>query len=119
MTKENLNTITKLTEELLAVPHCCQELKDAASTWLSSVGKKEENDAAKAYVAELEEDVMPVDDTIEFFKSEAAVNHFGAHTAAQLLNSLIEHKKNGGKYCNCAACAAGAAVLEYKDILLR
>ena len=105
-------------ETLLALPHCCQELKDACQVWLDNLGTAGEKDASKALVAELEEDVMSVDDVIGFFSSEDAINHFGAELANQICNHAKEIKAQGAVYCDCDAGAAGAAILACKDELL-
>lgn len=118
MTELQKNELIALTNELIAVPHCCGELKDAGKAWIAALGTEGEKAASEAFVKELEEDVMSVDDTIAFFITPKAVAFFGPQGAAEKLEGLKQHKANGGKYCNCAACAAGAAILEMKDILL-
>lgn len=118
MTKEVFEDIKTKAEELLAVPHCAPELKDAVNAWLNAVGTDSEKEAAKALIQELEEDVMPIDATISFFQSEFAVEKFGAETAKMLLGGAVEAKNAGAKYCNCAACKAGEALLNLKDAIL-
>ena len=53
-------TIRELTRDLLAAPSACKEIKDAAQNYLDAVGTEKEADAAKAYVAEMEADIMPI-----------------------------------------------------------
>ena len=105
--------MTELIEALIAAPSCYSGLKDVAQAYLDA-SEAEKPAAAAALVAELEADVMPVDAVIGFFSSDAGIGHFGAETAAALLKGAQEHKANGGKYCNCPACSAGAAILERK-----
>ena len=38
--------LIKLTEELIAVPYCCPELKEAARNWLAAVGTEDQAAAA-------------------------------------------------------------------------
>ena len=107
--------ITKLveaTKAMIAVPYCCPELKKAAGDWLSAIGTPGEEAAAKAYVAELHEDVCTIDDAVEFFKSPHAAEHFGAEQAAAKLKEVLTKKANGEKYCGCEACSLGAFVME-------
>ena len=114
----DLESIKQKVEELIAVPHCYGELKECGKNWLDSIGTAEEKDAAKKLVAELEEDVLSIDDLINFAKSKDAVEKFGAEIAGKILSDAEVAKENGEKYCTCAACKAGAAVLELKDLLL-
>ena len=51
-------TIQELTADLLAAPSACKEIKEAAQNYLDAVGKEGEAEAAKAYVAELEADII-------------------------------------------------------------
>ena len=111
--------LVKLTQELLAVPHCCPELKEAARNWLDSLDTSAESEAAKAYVSELEEDVLKVDDVIKFFSSPAAAEHFGGEKAAAMAAHMHEIKAKGAVYCDCEACAKGAALLAVKDSIFR
>lgn len=105
-------------KELLEAPTCCKELKEAARNWLDAVGTENEAEAAKAFVAELEEDVAPIDGLIGFAGSDFAKQMMGAEKAEKLLAHALEAKANGAKYCDCPACAVGAAILEAKDELL-
>jgi len=118
MTAEILEDLKLKIRELIAVPHCAQELKDAANAWLNAIGTSEEKELGKAFIEELEEDVMPIDATVAFFQTEAAIKAFGSETAKKLLDDLLEAKKAGAKYCNCAACKAGEAILNLKEHFL-
>ena len=57
-------TIRELTADLLAAPSACKEVKEAAQNYLDAAGKEGEAAAAKAYVAELEADIMSIDGLI-------------------------------------------------------
>lgn len=112
-------TIRELTEDLLAAPSACKEIKDAATTYLDSIGTEKESDAAKAYVAELEADIMPIDGLISFAASEMGAKIFGADGAKNVLAHAQERKAAGAKYCDCPACAACEALLDQKDSILK
>ena len=114
----NRSDIVELTKELLAVPHCCPELKEAGRAWLEALDTPLESEAAKAFVSELEEDVMKVDDVIAFFASPAAAEHFGGEKAAAMAAHMHELKANGAVYCDCAACSKGAEILAAKELLV-
>lgn len=104
--------------ELMNASTCCKEAKDAAKNWLDAVGTDRESEAAKNLIAELEEDIMPIDGLIAFAGSEAGAKLFGEETAKNVLAHAEEVKASGAKYCDCAACAACEAILEKKDEIL-
>lgn len=112
-------TIQELTEELLAAPSACKEIKEAAQNYLDAVGKDNEAEAAKAYVAELEADIMPIDGLISFAESDMGAKVFGADGAKNILMHAKERKAAGEKYCDCPACAACEVLLAKKDEILK
>lgn len=118
MTQETLNYVKEHTEALIAAPSCSAEAKAAAKKWLAAVGTAEEAEVTKAYIAELEADIMPVDGLIAFAGSEAGVSVFGAELAKNILAHAKEIKAVGAEYCDCPACAACKAILDKKAELL-
>ena len=110
--------VTQKVQELIQSPTCCAEAKEAAQSWLDAVGTDKEAEAAKNLIAELEEDIMPIDVLIGFAGSEAGAQVFGAEKAKEVLAHAQEIKASGAKYCDCPACAACEAILEKKDGLL-
>lgn len=118
MKQETLNFAKEQTAALIAAPSCSAEAKAAAEKWLTAVGTAEEVEATKAYVAELEADIMPIDGLIAFAGSDAGVGVFGAELAKNILAHAEEIKAAGAKYCDCPACAACKAILEKKAELL-
>lgn len=118
MTQETLNYVKEHTEALIAAPSCSAEAKAAAEKWLATVGTTEEAEATKAYIAELEADIMPIDGLIAFAGSEAGVGVFGAELAKNILAHAKEIKAAGAAYCDCPACAACQAILDKKAELL-
>ena len=60
MTQETLIFVKEQTEALIAAPSCSAEAKAAAEKWLAAVGTAEEAEVTKAYIAELEADLLPV-----------------------------------------------------------
>lgn len=113
------SVLKTIAEELLAVPYCCPELKDAIRNWLGAMGTEAEHEAAEALVAELEEDVVKVDEAIAFFSSPAAAEHFGEEGVARMSAHMREIKGAGAVYCDCEACSKGAAILAEKELLLK
>ena len=112
-------TIQELTADLLAAPSACKEIKEAAQNYLDAVGKEGEAEAAKAYVAELEADIMPIDGLIAFAESDMVAKVFGADGVKNVLIHAKERKEAGEKYCDCPACTACEALLNKKDEILK
>ena len=112
-------TIQELTADLLAAPSACKEIKEAAQNYLDAVGKEGEAEAAKAYVAELEADIMPIDGLIAFAESDMGAKVFGADGVKNVMIHAKERKEAGEKYCDCPACAACEALLNKKDEILK
>ena len=110
--------IVEKVKEVIAAPSCCPELKAAAQTYLDVLDTPDEKEAGKLLVAELEEDVQSIDDTLAFFSSEDGKAIFGAEAAANMVETAKKVKSAGGKICFCPACTAGQAILDKKDILL-
>ena len=116
MTSEMIEELKVKAQELIAVPHCAAELKDAANAWLNSIGTESEKELGKAFIKELEEDVMPIDATVAFFQTKDAAEKFGKEIADKLCKEALAAKEAGAKYCNCAACKAGEAILNFKNM---
>ena len=110
--------VTEKVNELLKAPSCCTEAKEAAQNWLDAVGTEKETEQTKNLIAELEEDIMPVDGLIAFAESDMGAQIFGAETAKNVAAHGRDLKASGAKYCDCAACAACEAILEKKNELL-
>lgn len=112
-------TIKELTQDLLQAPSACKEIKTAAQNYLDAAGTAGEADAANAYVAELEADIMPIDGLISFAGSDMGAKVFGADGAKKILAHAKDIKSAGARYCDCPACAACEALLNKKDELLK
>ena len=54
MTNEMIENLKLRCQELLAVPYCCDELKEATQAWLDAIGTDREKELGKALIAELE-----------------------------------------------------------------
>ena len=109
--------ISEKAKELMNASSCCAEAKAAAQNWLDSAGTEKEAEAAAQLMAEMEEDIIPIDGLIAFAGSEGGEQVFGKETAANILAHAKEIKKAGAKYCDCPACTAAAAILEKKNEL--
>lgn len=114
MEKTLLDFVTEKTHALIAAPTCCAELKAVAQDWL----KDPSEEMTKKYVAEVEADIMPVDNLLAFAESEMGAKVFGAEAAKGVAAHAREIKAAGARYCDCPACVACAAILEKKAELL-
>lgn len=117
MKKETLDFIVAKTQELIEAPTCSKEAGDAAKAWLAAAGTEQEAEATKAYIAELEEDIVTVDGLAAFAESEMGAKVFGAD-APNVAAHAREIKAAGAKYCDCPACAAVEAILDKKEEML-
>lgn len=117
MNKDVLDYVVKKTHELIDAPTCSRETKEAANAWLNALETGREADQTKIYIAELEEDIMPINTLIGFAESEAGAKVFGTDKAKDVASHAREIKADGADYCDCPACAAAAAILEKKDLL--
>ena len=104
--------IVAKTKEMIAVDYCCEEAKAAGEAFLKAAGTAEEDAQMKAYVAELKEDLLSIEELIAFAKSENAVKCFGEDDAREMLKHAEERKAAGEKFCDCEACAAAAAIID-------
>lgn len=118
MKKEVQDYIVEKTNALINAPSCSQEAKDAAKAWLDAVGTDKEAEVTKAYITELEEDIMPVDNLIAFAESSMGAQVFGTEKAKAVAAHAKDLKAAGAKYCDCPACAAAEAILAKKDEMI-
>ena len=111
--------VVEQTHRLMEAFSCSGEAKEAAQAWLAALGTDREAEETRKYVQELEEDLVTVDQLIAFAESDEGRQVFGAEAAPGVAAHGREIKAAGAKYCDCPACAAAAAILEKKDLLLK
>ena len=70
-------------KELIGAYSCCAEAKAAGQAWLDAAGTDQEAEKTKALIAELEEDIIPIDGLIAFAGSEGGAKVFGAEKAKE------------------------------------
>ena len=58
---------TDLVKAVLNTPSACPEFKEAAQNYLDSIGTDKEKEAGRILVEEAQEDISPIDGTIQFF----------------------------------------------------
>ena len=102
---------------LLASATCCKEAKEAAESWLAAAGTDKEAEETRKYLAELEEDIVSIDDLIGLAESEMGQKIFGEN-AKNVAEEGRQAKAAGAKYCFCDACKAVEAILSKKAEML-
>lgn len=119
MTQTQRDQLTQLVNQLIQAPSCCAEAKEAGQNWLTAAGTAGEPAATRALMAELEEDIMPIQGLIAFAASPAGAKVFGGPEKAKAVEAHArEIQAAGAKYCDCPACAASEKILALKADLL-
>ncbi|MBR0061102.1 MAG: hypothetical protein IJP68_06430 [Selenomonadaceae bacterium] len=111
-------TLIEKIKAMAAARTCCPELKRAVHSYLVALGKPSEKIAAKNLIAEIEEDLVTIDELLTFARSAHAIQILGKEGARKLLAHANELKASGAKYCDCPACTPAAEILQYKELLL-
>ena len=114
----NKQDLIEKVKEMAAAPSCCAKLKQEVKVYLDAVGTADEKVAAQNLIAEIKENIRPIDSLVAFAHSAQAVEIFGAEGAKNVAAHADELKASGAKYCDCPACARAAEILENKEILL-
>ena len=110
-------TLIEKVKAMAAAPSCCPELMAAAQSYLGAVGTDKEKSAAQKLIAEIKEDITPIDGLVAFAHSERAKEIFG-EGQKNFAAHADELKASGAKYCDCGACAPALEILQNKEILL-
>ena len=115
MDKQTLNDKIK---QLAAAYSCCPELKAAIQTYFDAAGTADEKSATQNLLAEIEEDITPIDNLVAFAHSQHAIDVFGVEGQKNFAAHADELKASGAKYCDYPACKLGLEILENKAVLL-
>ena len=111
-------TLVDKLKAMASSPSCCPELKAAVQAYFDAAGTANEKSATKNLIAEIEDDITPIDNLVAFAHSQHAVEIFGAEGAKNFAAHADELKASGAKYCDCPACKPGLEILANKEILL-
>ena len=90
MSKETLEYVVTKAKELIAAPSCSAEAKEAAQAWIAAVGTDKQAEETKKFIAEMEEDIIPIDGLIAFAESDAGAKVFGG---AEKAKGVAEQRK--------------------------
>lgn len=118
MNQKEKDQVVQRVREMVEAPTCCAEAKAAGQRWLEALGTENEAEETRNLIAELEMDIMSAEGLLAFAQSEAGAKVFGGEKAKEVAAHAKEIIEAGGKYCDCPACSAVAAILEKKDELL-
>ena len=116
--REELKDVIASAQKLISAPSCYAGLKEIALAWIESVDTPKEAEAAKMLIDELKADITGIEGLVAFAHSDHAKEIFG-EGAASFAAHADELKKSGADYCDCQACAAGLAILEHEDKVLK
>ena len=116
--KMDKKDVFKLVEDIISAGSCCDELKILGRKYLDSIGTADEKALGEVLLAEAEEDVVTVDDNIEFFGSELGRTIFGDAVALQKKEHAEKRKAAGEIYCDCEACSGCLKLLDNRDLIL-
>lgn len=105
-------TIKAKVEAMVVAPSCCAELKEAGERYLKALGTSDEKTEGKKLIDELKADVCTIDEVIGLFTSAKGEELFGKEGAASMAEHAKEVKAQGGKYCDCPACAPGKELMD-------
>ena len=111
------NELVQTVREMTAASSCCRELKEAGQNWIAAADADAKKKAAAILLEEIREDIAPIDHVIEFFESPQGIQIFGADRAKSIAAHAREVRAQGGKWCDCPACAAGLKILENAALL--
>ena len=118
MKQELMNAITEKTKELMNSVTCSAEARAAAQTWLDAVGTQRIEEVTQAYMKELEEDIVTIQDLIALAESNQGKQIFGEEKAAAVLKAAKEAKDKGEETCICEACQIAKVILANRTALL-
>lgn len=118
MTNETREKVAGYVKAASAAESCCPELRQVCAEWLDAAGTEREAEMTKLLLAELADDVMPIDRVIAFFGSPSGEATFGKQAAANMLAEEKAAKARGEEFCTCEACQAGAKILAMKEELI-
>ncbi len=111
MDKELFDYTAKKVEELLAATSSSQATRDAAQGWKDAIASGADADAATTKLLDaIDEHHTTIDEVLAFAKG-AAKQILGAEAAAAMLAHETQRKKEGAKFCDCAACVAAQKLL--------
>ncbi len=98
--------------------HMQRRNQGSCTALAGAVGTPSQEAETPKYIAELEEDILPIDNLIAFAESDQGKAYFGADTAAGITAHGKEIRKAEAKYCDCPACATAEKILAIKDAIL-
>ena len=123
--------VVEKVKEMMDSFSCCGEAKAAGQSWLNAVGTDKEAEETKKLITYQEDALEARLDGLKGFQKGFAMKPENAYIAGTAEgkgfeivkenegNQLAVHgeeiKAAGGKYCDCPACAAVAAILEKKE----
>lgn len=115
MEKETIDFLIAKATELKDAYSCSIEAKNAAEKFINEAECGRADEAIDEFLEELEEDITPIDNLIDFVGSEEGASYFGSERAKEMLEHAKSLKAQNALYCDCPACKACEEILMKMD----
>lgn len=99
--------IVEKVKELITAPSCYAGLKKIAEEYIAALGSDREKEAGRKLVAELEADVLPIDDVLAFFESDAGEKNIWRETGGGLCGTRPGSEGQGRQVVRLSCLCAG------------
>ena len=110
-----IDEIADKVRALIDAQYCCDDLAILAKEWLESIDTPLFNEKTKQLIAELKEDIMPIDELIHHCETYRQDWFASKEEADDLLKRAQSNKKSGGLYCDCEACTLAQEIWKSLD----
>ncbi|MDR2932838.1 MAG: pyruvate:ferredoxin (flavodoxin) oxidoreductase, partial [Oscillospiraceae bacterium] len=106
--------LERKTKELIAIDWCQAPLKEAGQKWLDTMNDGKANkEATEAYVTQLEQGILGVDEAIAFLSDKTD------DQSKEFLTHMKGLKAAGKTACDCEACTLAGEILADKEFLAK
>ena len=99
--------IVEKVKALIAAPSCYAGLKKIAEEYIAALGSDREKEAGRKLVAELEADVLSIDDVLAFFESDAGEKNIWRGTGGGLCGTCPGSESEGRQVVRLSCLCAG------------
>ena len=108
---QRADEIADKVRKLIEAEYCYDDLAILAEEWLESIDTTLFEEKTKRLIAELKEDIMPIDELIHYCEIYRTDWFSPKEEADDLLKHAQGIKKSGGLYCDCEACTLAQEIL--------
>lgn len=119
--------IVEKVKALIAAPSCYAGLKKIAEEYIAALGSDREKEAGRKLVAELEADVLSIDDVLAFFESDAGKKNIWREAGSSLCGTCPGSEGEGRQVVRLPCLCAGkrdsgqerGALLKYSNCFIK